>query len=107
MRNCNQRYQKACINNEMKDYLDSLIINADSGVTLIKYCELMLSKNLLFVQVDKESSVVNQYINYGNVGNQGPSEVVNINMKVRTTNFGNVPFMVCLGTECLPKTERL
>lgn len=29
--------------------------------------------------------MINQYINYGNVGNQGPSEIGNINININST----------------------
>ncbi|KAG0734162.1 hypothetical protein G6F57_016598 [Rhizopus arrhizus] len=51
----------------MKDHLDSLIKDTNS-------------------EGDKgEKQVINQYINYGNVGNQGPSEIDNINMNINGT----------------------
>ncbi|ORE01193.1 hypothetical protein BCV72DRAFT_236801, partial [Rhizopus microsporus var. microsporus] len=55
------------VNDELKEYLDSLIKDTIS-------------------EGDKgKSPVINQYINYGNVGNQGPSEIDNINMNINST----------------------
>jgi hypothetical protein len=61
----------SCINDEMKDHLDSLIKDTNSEVILNEYCKLTWSINLLsFMQGDKgKNSVINQYINYGNVEN--------------------------------------
>ncbi|CAO3636602.1 unnamed protein product [Mucor hiemalis] len=57
----------SCVNGEMKDYLDSLIKDTNS-------------------ESDKgEKQMINQYINYGNVGNQGPSEIGNINININST----------------------
>ncbi|KAG1318022.1 hypothetical protein G6F62_012575 [Rhizopus arrhizus] len=61
----------SCANGEMKDHLDSLIKDTNS-------------------EGDKgEKQVINQYINYGNVGNQGPSEIDNINMNINSTKKRN------------------
>lgn len=77
----------SCVEDEIRDYLDSLIKDMNSKVILNEYCKLTWSTNLLsYLQGDKEKNqVVNQYINYGNFGNQGPSEIGNINMNINST----------------------